>query len=224
MKDTIIVGVCGTGRVAYDCLLAGGLADDVAGFVHATTDAGGATATLDGLPVLGTLTDLDRLRSEGITQALAAVGENALRESLCEHLTRAGIELISAVHPTAAITRGVCLGKNVIVCPCVAVGVGAQIGGGALLNTSCSVDHDCTIGECAHVCPGTHLAGNVHVGARAWIGIGSSVIQGVTIGEDTFVGAGSVVLKDLPAGVLAYGAPARVIRELADDERGRILT
>ena len=40
------------------------------------------------------------------------------------------------------------------------------------------------------------------------------VLPGVTIGADTVVGAGSVVTRDLPAGVLAVGNPARVLREL----------
>jgi maltose O-acetyltransferase len=40
------------------------------------------------------------------------------------------------------------------------------------------------------------------------------VLAGVTIGADTVVGAGSVVTKDLPAGALAVGSPARVVRRL----------
>ena len=224
MEDTVIVGVCATGRVAYDCLLAGGLADDVAGFVYASETVAQCEHTWDGLPVLGTLADLEKLKDAGITQALAAVGENAQRERLCETLSRAGFELINAVHPTAAITRGVRMGRNVIVGPCAAVGVGTELGDGVFLNTSSSVDHDCVLGECVHVCPGTHLAGNVKVGRRSWIGIGSSVIQGITIGADVFVGAGSVVVRDLPDGVLAYGSPARGVRKLEDDERGRIIT
>ena len=47
-----------------------------------------------------------------------------------------------------------------------------------------------------------------------WLGGGVIVCPGVTIGENTVVGAGSVVVKDLPAGVLAVGAPARAIRDL----------
>jgi maltose O-acetyltransferase len=47
-----------------------------------------------------------------------------------------------------------------------------------------------------------------------WLGGGVIVCPGVTIGENTVVGAGSVVVKDLPAGVLAVGAPARSIRDL----------
>jgi hypothetical protein len=41
----------------------------------------------------------------------------------------------------------------------------------------------------------------------------------VTIGDDTVVGAGSVVTRDLPAGVVAAGVPARVIREIGDPDR-----
>lgn len=47
-----------------------------------------------------------------------------------------------------------------------------------------------------------------------WLGGGVIVCPGVTIGENTVVGAGGVVVKDLPAGVLAVGNPARPIRDL----------
>jgi maltose O-acetyltransferase len=49
---------------------------------------------------------------------------------------------------------------------------------------------------------------------NVWLGGGVIVCPGVTIGRDTVVGAGSVVTKDLPAGVLALGTPARAVREL----------
>ena len=50
------------------------------------------------------------------------------------------------------------------------------------------------------------------VGDNVWLGGGVVVLPGVTIGDDTVVGAGSVVTRDLPAGVVAVGNPARVIR------------
>ena len=48
----------------------------------------------------------------------------------------------------------------------------------------------------------------------AWLGGGVIVLPGVSIGENTVVGAGAVVTRDLPAGVVAVGNPARVIREV----------
>jgi len=59
-------------------------------------------------------------------------------------------------------------------------------------------------------------AAPITIGANVWIGGGAIVLAGVTIGADTVVGAGSVVTKDLPAGVLALGNPARVVRRLED--------
>jgi len=52
------------------------------------------------------------------------------------------------------------------------------------------------------------------LGDNVWLGGGVIVCPGVTIGADTVVGAGSVVTRDLPAGVLAVGNPARVVRSL----------
>ena len=54
----------------------------------------------------------------------------------------------------------------------------------------------------------------ITIGDNVWLGGGVIVCPGVTIGENTVVGAGSVVSKDLPAGVVAVGSPARVVREL----------
>ena len=59
----------------------------------------------------------------------------------------------------------------------------------------------------------------ITIGDNVWLGGGVIVCPGVTIGDDTVVGAGAVVTRDLPAGVVAVGNPARVLRRLSD-ERG----
>ena len=53
---------------------------------------------------------------------------------------------------------------------------------------------------------------------NVWIGGGSIINGGVTIGHDTVIGAGSVVTKDIPAGVVAAGVPCRVIRPLTEED------
>jgi maltose O-acetyltransferase len=52
-----------------------------------------------------------------------------------------------------------------------------------------------------------------------WLGAGVIVLPGVTIGAGTVVGAGSVVTRDLPAGVVAVGNPARVLRPIGPEDR-----
>jgi maltose O-acetyltransferase len=54
----------------------------------------------------------------------------------------------------------------------------------------------------------------ISVGDNAWLGGGVIVGPGVSIGENTVIGAGAVVVRDLPANVIAVGNPARVIRSL----------
>ena len=54
----------------------------------------------------------------------------------------------------------------------------------------------------------------VTIGDNVWLGGGVIVLPGVSIGDDTVVGAGSVVTRDLPAGVVAVGNPARVVRRV----------
>ncbi|WP_459643133.1 sugar O-acetyltransferase [Kineococcus sp. NUM-3379] len=54
----------------------------------------------------------------------------------------------------------------------------------------------------------------ITIGDNAWLGGGVVVCPGVTIGADTVVGAGAVVTRDLPAGVVAVGNPARVVRRV----------
>ncbi len=66
---------------------------------------------------------------------------------------------------------------------------------------------------------GWEYAEPITLGDNVWLGGGVIVCPGVTIGEDTFVGAGAVVTRDLPAGVVAFGAPAKVHRAIGERDR-----
>ena len=59
----------------------------------------------------------------------------------------------------------------------------------------------------------------VHVGKNCWLGAGVIVMPGVSIGDGSVIGAGSVVTKDIPAGVVAYGNPCRVARQISERDR-----
>ncbi len=60
---------------------------------------------------------------------------------------------------------------------------------------------------------------SIRIGKNCWIGAGAVILPGVTIGDDTVIGAGSVVTKDIPSGVVAFGNPCRVVREIADRDK-----
>ena len=54
----------------------------------------------------------------------------------------------------------------------------------------------------------------MRIGANCWFGVNVAVTSGVTIGERCVIGANSVVTRDIPAGSIAAGAPARVIKAI----------
>ncbi|MBQ7897150.1 MAG: sugar O-acetyltransferase [Clostridia bacterium] len=70
---------------------------------------------------------------------------------------------------------------------------------------------------------GLEYAFPVTIGDNVWIGGSVSIIGGVTIGKDSIIGAGSVVIRDIPEGVLAAGNPCRVIRKLTPEDRDKYI-
>jgi maltose O-acetyltransferase len=66
---------------------------------------------------------------------------------------------------------------------------------------------------------GWEYAQPITIADNVWLGGGVIVCPGVCIGQDTVVGAGAVVTRDLPAGVVAAGVPARIQRKISQDDR-----
>nr|WP_276870583.1 sugar O-acetyltransferase [Fournierella massiliensis] len=58
----------------------------------------------------------------------------------------------------------------------------------------------------------------VTVEKNVWIGAGCILLPGVTIGENSVIGAGSVVSRDIPANVVAFGTPCRVVRPIDEKD------
>ncbi|MCM1541240.1 MAG: sugar O-acetyltransferase [Blautia sp.] len=59
----------------------------------------------------------------------------------------------------------------------------------------------------------------VTIGNNVWIGGSAVILPGITIGDNAVVGAGSVVTKDIPDNMIVAGNPAKIIREITDDDR-----
>jgi len=56
----------------------------------------------------------------------------------------------------------------------------------------------------------------IEIGSDVWVGGGAIICPGVRIGSQSVIGAGSVVTRDIPAGVFAAGNPCRVVREITE--------
>jgi UDP-perosamine 4-acetyltransferase len=167
-----------------------------------------------GVPWLGDDGVLSEVLASGVTRAFVAVGDNRRRAMLARDLTAAGFQLITVISARAVVSPRAVVGTGVAIMPGVVINVDSVLGNGAIVNTAAHLDHDCRIGDFAHVGPGCALAGNVVVEAGAFLGVGTRVIPGRTVGEWSTLGAGSVVVRDVPRGVVAMGVPARVTRRM----------
>lgn len=191
-----IVGAGGHAKVVAGLLRA--LAIPVRGFFD--DDPAKRGTTVLGLPVVA-ISELD----EG-APAVLAVGSNRAREQLANRLHCAWTTL---VHPRAWVDPTAQLGEGTVVFAGAMIQPDVVVGRHVIVNTAASIDHDSVLGDYVHVAPGVHLAGNVVVDVGAFLGVGSSAIPGRRVGAWSTVGAGGAVVRDIEAGVVAVGVPAR---------------
>jgi acetyltransferase-like isoleucine patch superfamily enzyme len=81
-----------------------------------------------------------------------------------------------------------------------------------MLSTGCTVDHNCRIGDYAHVSPGANIAGGVVVGEGAYLAIGTFAIPCCWMVAWRVVGAGAAVVKDIPEKCVAMGVPTKAVK------------
>ncbi|MEP6735466.1 MAG: acetyltransferase [Chryseolinea sp.] len=141
--------------------------------------------------------------------AIVAIGDNAMRKKVSERVSH---QFTSTVHPSVIFSRFASMGTGSMVLHGAIVQVLAKIGDHVIVNTGAQIDHDCVIGNFAHIAPRVALCGNVRIGEGAWIGAGATVVPGRTIGRWATVGAGATVVEDVPDYAVVVGTPARIIK------------
>jgi sugar O-acyltransferase (sialic acid O-acetyltransferase NeuD family) len=166
-----------------------------------------------GRPLISSLQWLDVIRDLGISKALVMCPDRHQRLQQIREADRRGIELVSAIHPTALILEDAILHENLIIFARAVIGYRTELYPGVTVNTGSIIEHHNVVRSCAIIDPGVRTAGNVLIGECAHIHTGATIIPKIRIGDNAIVGAGSVVIRDVPGNVTVAGNPARIIRE-----------
>jgi sugar O-acyltransferase (sialic acid O-acetyltransferase NeuD family) len=163
----------------------------------------------------GFSTWLERISEMELPMAAVAIGgsRGIDRCQISNELISAGLILPPLIHPKSIVAPSAFIADGCHILAGSVVGSEARLGRCVIINTSASVDHECILREGVHIAPGAILCGCIEVGAFSFIGPGTIITPHIRIGENTVIGAGSVVTRDIPDNVIAWGTPARIIRE-----------
>jgi acetyltransferase-like isoleucine patch superfamily enzyme len=145
-------------------------------------------------------------------EVLEALEDGRLTLGQGAHL-EPGVWLTLGPEARIEIGEGVFLNRNVMVAAMQSVTIGAHT----------MLANGCFVGDAAHrfddpempiTWQGFTSKGPVEIGDNCWLGANCVVTSGAKIGSRSVIGANSVVTGEIPSGVIAAGAPARIIREI----------
>lgn len=117
--------------------------------------------------LVGTDKELPKLLENGWNCAfvtLGSVGNTKGRRVLCKTISELGFEIPTIIDPSAVVSRKAVVENGVFIGKRAVVNTGTKVGDCAIINTGAIIEHDCVIGDFAHISPGTTLCGQVSVG------------------------------------------------------------
>lgn len=165
------------------------------------------------------LTDFLQIKSNR-KYLTCAIADSNVRYSLKNRIQDSGILDWTIVAENCVIMDEVTIGFGSILSPFVTITSNVTIGSSFHANLYSYIGHDCVIGDYVTFAPSVKCNGNVVIENHAYLGSGAIIRPGragrpLKIGEAAVIGMGSVVTKDIPPGVTAFGNPAKIIKRSA---------
>jgi len=166
--------------------------------------------TIEGLPVLGGIDDVNNLSTE--TSLLIAIADGHVRAELVSRINNSLVDFPVLIHPNVIVgSKQNQFGRGCIVTAGCVFTTGIRLDEFVIVNLSSTVGHDVSIGPYSSIMPGCNISGGVSIGRKVLVGSGSCILQGLVVEDDCRIGAGAVVTRNVPAGKTVVGVPAKDI-------------
>jgi len=212
-KSIYILGAGGQGHLVYGLLVDLNMGGQVMGYVEDNSKRAGELSL--GKPVYDSdiLKNLDRNE----TLLVSGIG-NSIRKNFIEKAKSMDYSFKTLIHPSVIKSQWLRTGEGVTIFAGVIIAPEVNIGDFSYVGISSIIGHDVNIGKYASISFGVNISGSVNIGDMTYIGVGTTIREKVSIGSGSFIGMGSLVTKDIPDHVLAYGSPAKVIKEINEND------
>ena len=137
-------------------------------------------------------------------------------------------DIPARIEPGAMIREQVVIGKNAVIMMGAILNIGAVVGEGTMIDMGAVLGGRATVGKNCHIGAGAVLAGVIEPASAApviveddvMVGANAVVLEGCRIGRGAVVAAVAVVVADVPAGAVAAGCPAKIIKR-KDEQTNR---
>ena len=139
------------------------------------------------------------------------------------------LSIDARIEPGAIIRDKVTIKKNAVIMMGAVINIGAEIGEGTMVDMNAVVGARGKLGNRVHLGAGAVVAGVLEPPSKdpcyieddAMIGANAVILEGVKIGKGSVVAAGSVVVEDVPAGVVVAGTPAKIVKYVDDKTKNK---
>ena len=169
-----------------------------------------------GYKVIGKQEEIkDLIKKYHIDAGLITIGDNWTRKIVMDiiNFLVPGFEFVSVIHPSVIIGKHSTFGKGTVMMAGSIVSTNSSIGEFCFLASGAFLGPDCIMGNFSSLSAGSVTGGRIKIGEYTAITLGVTLFDRIEIGDHSVIGGGSLVTKSIPSFVIAYGNPAKVIKE-----------
>lgn len=215
-KKVVIIGGEGNGGVIASCIednrnRYNDYEWEVVGFLN------DFETEIDGFPVIGKLSDLNKLIIETdyyFMWAIHLVAKNYKTAEMFEAANIPDERLATIVHKSAFIGKDAILRPGAFVMYNSYIGPNAYVGKCSLIMANCSIGHDTHIDDICHCSVGSIMTGYSRLEYCSDMAVGATIIAYKVVGRFSMVAANAVGTHDIPEGEIWAGTPAKFLKKM----------